>query len=243
MEKFLRSALRLVAPVAVVLLAACSSDSEPVAEAPIVEEAGRSDRFVPSGEVGGYGGLVCGVLGAEYPASPAELAERSDLVVVADVAAVHAGRSDVNGEAQNSQPDFLSVIVELGETTILKGERGDGPIFVEVEVCDMVDTGPSGAEDVAAGLPGNRDAIWFLVDATDWQPLPGQIVSWLSPDPAAAGSPVFAPEVAGIIYVGADNEPAILHASSPGDLGEAWNVLTGVPADRLTQAVAEEITP
>ena len=238
-----RSTLWLVGSVAVVLLAACSSDSEPVAEPQIVEEVVTSDGFVPSGGVGGYGGLVCGVLDAEYPASPTELAERADLVVVADVAAVHSGRSDINGEARISEPDFLSVILELGPTTVLKGGRGDGPIFVEVEVCDIVDTGPSDAEDVAAGLPANSDAIWFLVDATDWQPLPGQTVEWISPEPVASSSPVFTPEVAGIIYVGADDVPAILHASSPGALGQGWEVLDGVPADELTNVVHDAITP
>ena len=66
-----RSTLWLVGSVAVVLLAACSSDSEPGAEAQVDEAARASDGFVPTGEVVGYGGLVCGDLGAEYPASPA----------------------------------------------------------------------------------------------------------------------------------------------------------------------------
>ena len=237
------SAFWVVAPITVLLLAACSSDSEPGAEAQVDEAARASDGFVPTGEVVGYGGLVCGDLGAEYPASPAELAERSDLVVVADVAVVHAGRSDVNRDAQTSRPDFLSVILELGEATVLTGEPMDGPIFVEVEVCDIVDTGPSDAEDVAARLPANSDAVWFLVDATDWQPLPGQTVSWVSPEPVAASSDVFAPEVAGIIYVDADDEPAILHTSSPLDLGQGWEVLTDVPADQLVDTVAAAITP
>lgn len=224
------------------LACGCTSDDVSVGTPPS-GPAGADDSAgtPPSGPVGGYGGLTCGDLDAEYPGSPAELAARSDVVVVAPVVRVHPGRSDVDDLDQISLADFFSVLLELDPTQVVKGGPIPDTLYVEIEVCDIVTTGPSSAAEVAASLPPANEAVWFLIDASDWQPLPGQVVTWVGDSPGAGADRIFGPEVAGIVYEGSGGTAEILHSSSIGELGPGWDRMAAVPARDFVSALISQL--
>jgi hypothetical protein len=141
-----------------------------------------------------------GMADYERTASPAQLAERADIVVTGRIDAVEEGQA--YAETRESGPAFATAVLRVDVTEVLRGDGSlveDGFVYLEIWHPAFLGRNGPGYEEFASAVPIGMDGMFFLGDRTN-----GSFTEFIVDEGAGrpAGAPITAAYRQGFLIEG-----------------------------------------